>query len=119
RGARGPSFVGGVGELVDERRAGGVADSASLLAGGKAEPDEQVALAGAGVAEQHDGFAGVEVGAGRERGDGRRVDRRGGGQVEVGQAFGAWEPRFGDATLGSSFSAFGDFGGGGLGKGGV
>jgi hypothetical protein len=31
----------------------------ALLAGGESEADEQVALAGSGVAEQHDGLAGV------------------------------------------------------------
>ena len=70
------SFVGGFDEFVDELRGGDVADSAALFAGGDAEPDEQVGFAGAGVAEQHDGFAGVEVGAGGERGDGGRVDGR-------------------------------------------
>ena len=45
------AFVGGFDEFVDELGAGGVADPASLLAGGDAEPDEQVGLAGAGVAD--------------------------------------------------------------------
>ena len=61
--------VGGFDEFVDQLRGGDVADPAALFAGGQAEPDEQVGLAGAAVAEQHDRFAGVDVGAGGQRGE--------------------------------------------------
>jgi hypothetical protein len=60
------AFVGGFDELVDELGAGGVADSAGLFAGGDAKSDQQMGLAAAGVAEQHDRVAGVEVAAGGE-----------------------------------------------------
>jgi hypothetical protein len=63
-----------------------------------------VALARAGVAQQHDGLAGVHVGAAGQGGDGGRVDRWGGGEVEVGQALHAGETSFvhapGPAALG-------------------
>ena len=68
------------------------------------------------VAEQHDRFAGVEVGARRERGDGGGVDGGGDGEVEVGEAFGAREAGFGDAALPPSFGSFVDLGGEDLGQ---
>jgi hypothetical protein len=46
-GARQHVVVGGLGEFVDQRRAGHVADSPAGLTGGDAGPDEQVAFAGA------------------------------------------------------------------------
>jgi hypothetical protein len=46
--ARQAAFVGGFGEFVDELGGGGVAHPAAVFAGGHAQPDEQVALAGAG-----------------------------------------------------------------------
>jgi hypothetical protein len=42
--AREASFVGGFGELVDELCGGGIADAASLFAGGDPEADEEVVL---------------------------------------------------------------------------
>ena len=93
------SFVGGFGEFVDELRGGGVADSASLFTGGDAESDEEVAFAGAGIAEQDDGFAGVEVVAGGERGDGCGVDGGVGVEVEIREAFVARETGFVDVAL--------------------
>jgi hypothetical protein len=42
-------LVGGFGEFVDELGGGGVADAAALLAGGQAETDQQMSLAGAGA----------------------------------------------------------------------
>jgi hypothetical protein len=66
-------LVGGFDELVDELGGGGVTDPTSFFAGGDAEPDEEVALAGAGVAEEDDGFAGVEVAAAGEGGDRGRI----------------------------------------------
>ena len=53
-------------------------------------------LAGAGVAEQHDGFAGVDPGAGGEVRQGRRGQVGQRGVVEVGEAFGAGELRLVD-----------------------
>ena len=97
--ARQASVVGGFGEFVDQLGGGGVADPASLLAGGDAEPDEEMAFPGAGVAEQDDGLAGVEVAAGGQGGDGGRVDGRGGGQVEIGEAFDPREAGFADASV--------------------
>jgi len=106
----------GFDELVHQLRGRGVADAASLFTRGEAHRDEEMRFAGAGVAEQHDGFAGVEVGAGCERRDRRRVHSRRGREVEVGEAFDAREPRFGDASLAASLGAFVDFGGEDLGK---
>ena len=60
------TFVGGFDEFVDQLGGGDVADSASLFASREAKPDEQVGFAGAGVAEQHDGLAGVHVVPGGE-----------------------------------------------------
>ena len=45
-------FVGRLGQFVDQCGAGDVAHRLALLAGGHAEADEQVALAGSAVAEQ-------------------------------------------------------------------
>jgi len=84
------AFVGGfdefVDEFVDELRGGDVADSAALFAGGEAESDEEVGFAGAGVAEQDDGFAGIEVVPGGDLAEGGGLD--GGDSVdgEVGEA---------------------------------
>ena len=87
-----------------------------MFAGGDAEPDEQMGLAGAGVTDQHDGVAGVEVGAGGQRGDGRRVDRRGDVDVEVGEAFDAREAGFVDPSGAASFGAVVDLDGEGVGE---
>ena len=54
----------GFGELVHELGGGGVADPAALLAGGHAQADEQVCLAGARVAERDNRLAGVDPRAG-------------------------------------------------------
>ena len=70
-----------------------------------------MALAGAGIAEQHDRITGLEVVAAGERGDGRGVDGGGGVEVEVGEAFDAREPCFVDASLAAPFGALIDFGG--------
>ncbi len=74
------ALVGGLDEFVDERGGGDIPHGAAVVAGGHPERDEQVGLAGAGVAEQHDGFAAVDPAAGRERGDRGRLDARGGGR---------------------------------------
>src|SRR6266536_4092239 len=57
------ALVGGLDQLVDQRRAGRVAHGAALLARGDARPDEQVGLAGARVAEQDQRLAVVDPGA--------------------------------------------------------
>ena len=75
-----------------------------------------MAFPGAGIAEQDDRLAGVEVGAGGEGGDGGRVDAGGGGQVEVGQAFYAREPGFLDSAPAAVFGAGVDLGGEDLGQ---
>ena len=97
------SFVGGFDEFVDELGGGGVADPAALFAGGDAEADEQVGLAGAGVAEQHDGFAGVEVGAGGEVARVAGLMVGDGVDVEVGEPFEAGEAGFVDAAGAAAF----------------
>ena len=75
------------------------------------EPDEQVGLAGAGVAEQHDGFAGVDVGAGGEVARVAGADGGGGVDVEVGEPFEAGEVGFVDAAGAAAFGAVVDLGG--------
>ena len=60
---------------------------------------------------QHDGVAGVEVAAGGERGDGRRVDRRGGVEVEVGESFDAWEAGFVNESATAAFGTVVDLDG--------
>ena len=82
-----------------------------MFAGGQSEPDEQVGLAGAGVAEQHDRFAGVDPGAGGEVAEGGRGDAGHGVEVEVGQPFDAGELGFGDAAGAAAVGAVVDFGG--------
>src|SRR5262249_14852112 len=91
-------LVGGFDELVDQGGGGDVADPAALLAGGQAQADQQVGLAGAGVAEQHDRLALVQVGAGGQAGEDGRGDGRVGVGAEVGQPFDAREAGFGDAA---------------------
>jgi hypothetical protein len=87
-----------------------------LFAGGEPEGDEQVGLAGAGVAEQHDRLAGVEVGAGGEGGQSGRGDGGHGVDVEVGEAFDAGELRLGDASGAAALGPVVDFGGEYLGQ---
>src|SRR5262249_41632993 len=57
-GARQGLVVGGLDQLVDQGGGGCVADLAAVLGGGGAQPDEQVGLAGAGVADQAAGLPG-------------------------------------------------------------
>jgi hypothetical protein len=102
--------VGGFGEFVDQLGGGGVADPAALLAGGQPEADEQVGLAGAGVAEQDQGLAGVDPRPGGQRGEGGR-DAGDGVGVEVGQPLDAREARFGDAAGAAAAGAIIDLGG--------
>ena len=104
------AFVGGFDELVDQLWGGDVADPAALFAGSDTERDEQVGFAGAGVVEQHDRFAGVHVGAGRERGEVRRWDAGNGVEVELREPLEAGEARFGDAAGAAAFEAVVDFG---------
>ena len=69
-------LVGRLGEFVDRPCRRHVADPEAALAGGHAEPDQQVTLAGAAVAEEDDRLARRDPGARLERGQGGRVDRR-------------------------------------------
>src|SRR5262249_12406469 len=91
-------LVGGFDELVDQGGGGDVADPAALLAGGQAEPDQQVRLAGAAVPEQHDRLALVQVGA---RGQVRELAWGDGGDgvgAEGGEPLDAREAGVGDAA---------------------
>jgi hypothetical protein len=76
-------LVGGFGEFVDQLGGGGVTDPAALLAGGQAQADEQVGVAGAGVPEQDQGVPGVDPRAGGQGGEGGG-DAGDGVGVEVG-----------------------------------
>ena len=63
-----------------------------MLGGGGAEADEQVGLAGAGVADEAERFAGGDPGAGGEGVDGGGVDVGVGVEVEVLEPLLAREP---------------------------
>ena len=82
-----------------------------MFAGGEAEADEEVALAGAGVAEQHDGFPGVEVVPGGELAEGGGLQGGDGVDVEVGEPFQAGELGVVDAAGPATFGAVVDLGG--------
>ena len=83
--------VGGLDELVDQRGGGDVADLEPGLGGGGAQPDQQVALAGAGVADQADRLPGADPGALGQGVDQCGRDVRVRGEVEVLDAFRARE----------------------------
>ena len=110
------ALAGGFGEFVDEQGAGGVADPAALLAGGHAEPDQEVGFAGAGVAEQHDRVSGVDPGAGGEGGELGGADGRDGAGVEAGEPLEARELRLGDAAGAAAGGSVAEFGGQDLGE---
>jgi hypothetical protein len=81
-----------------------------LFGRGGAQCDEQVGLAGAGVAEQNQRLAGVDPGAAGQVGQGRRRQVGQPGGVEVGESFGARELGLvdpADPAAGVAFIAFG------------
>ncbi len=92
------ALVGGLDQFVDELGGQGVADPVALLGGDGAKPDEQVRLAGAGVADQAQGFAVADPGAAGHGVDGRGGDVGVGVEVEVVQVLGAGEAGFFDAA---------------------
>jgi hypothetical protein len=95
---------------------GDVADPAALFAGGEAETDEQMTLAGAGVAKQHDRFAGVHVVPGGQMTKVGGLDRRDGVDIEVSEPFQARELGVVDAPRATSFGAVVDLSGEHLGQ---
>ena len=99
------AFVGGFDEFVDELGGEDVADPVAGLGGGGPEPDEQVALAGAAVADQAQRLAFGDPAAAGQGVDRRRVDRGVGGEVEVGQRLGSGEAGFVDAAGGAALLA--------------
>ncbi len=82
-----------------------------MFAGGEPESDEQVGLAGAGVLEQHDGFAGVHVVPGGELAEGGGGDRGDGVDVELREPLEPGELGVGDAAGPAAFGAVVDLGG--------
>ena len=83
--------IGGLDELVDQRGGGDVPDPVAVLGGGGAQPDQQVRLAGPGVADQAQRLPG-----GDPLRSGPACDQRGGhvrvrGEVEVLDPLGAGE----------------------------
>ena len=78
-------LVGCFDEFVDEFRGRGVAHPESRHRGGRAQSDQQVALAGPGVPDQAQWFAVADPLAAGEGVDGGGVDRGVGLVVEVGQ----------------------------------
>ena len=88
--ARERALVGGLGQFVHELCRRRVAHPQPALAGGHAEADQQMRLAGTAVAEQHDGLALGDPLAALQRGEHGRVDGRRRRQVEVGEVLEAW-----------------------------
>lgn len=109
------ALIGGLGELVDQAGAGDIADPPAGLRGGDAGADEQVGLAGARVAEQHDGLAPVDPRPGGEGGDGGIADRARGG-VELGEVFEPGEAGLDNPAGPAAFVAVVDLGGEDLGE---
>src|SRR4029077_18891923 len=88
--------VGGLDELVDQRGGGDVPDPVAVLGGGGAQPDEQVGLAGARVADQAAWLPGGHPRPFGEGGDQRGGHVRVGGVVDVLDPLGAGEAGFAD-----------------------
>ena len=87
-----------------------------MFAGRQPQPDEQMGLAGAGVTEQHDRFAGVHVVPGGEVAQGGGCDAGDGVDVELRQPFQPRELGVVDAPGAASFGAVVDLGGQDLGE---
>ena len=79
-------LVAGFHQLVHDGGSGREADRQSLLAGGQAEPQRNVALAGAGVAERDDVLAALDVLAARQLHHQRLVQGRQRREVEAVEA---------------------------------
>ena len=94
--------VGGLDELVDELGGEGVADAVAGHGGLGAQGDEQVGLAGAGVADQAERQSFPDPVAGGEGVDDGGVDVRVGVEVEGAQRFLAGEPGGPDLPLGAA-----------------
>ena len=102
--------VGGLGELVGEFGGQGVADPEPGHGRGGAQRDEQVGLAGAGVADQAERLARADPVAGGEGVDDGGADAGVGAEVEVGEPFRAGEPGAADLPLGAAAVAVVAFG---------
>ena len=94
--------VGGLGEFVGELGGQGVADPEPGHGRGGAQGDEQVGLAGAGVADQAERLALADPVAGRQGAEHGGADAGVGVEVEVGQPFRAGEPGAADLPLGAA-----------------
>lgn len=105
------AFVGGFDEFVDQLCGGDVADAAALFACCQPQPDEQVGLSCAGVPEQDDRFAGVQVAPGGEVAQGGGCDARNGVDVELRQPFQPRKLGVIDASGAAPFGAVVDLGG--------
>src|SRR6516162_6785661 len=88
--------VGGLDEFVDQRGGGDVPDPVTVLGGGGAQPDQQVGLAGAGVADQAARLPGGHPGRPGQGADQRRGDVGVGRVVEVFEPLGAGEAGLAD-----------------------
>jgi hypothetical protein len=75
--------IGGLDELVHQPGRESVLAPEPLLGGRGAEPDQEVALAGAGIADQPEGLTAANPVAGGEGADGGGVDAEVGVEVEV------------------------------------
>ena len=86
-------------QFVDQGRSGGEANGETLLAGGQPEPQRDVGLAGAAVAERDDVLAaGYILRAGQFQHQGL-VERWDGGEVEAVETLHCWEPGLLDPAL--------------------
>ena len=90
------AVVGGLGELVDQGGGGDVADPVALLGRRGAQPDQQVRLPRAGVADQAQRLPGGDPLAAGQRRDQRRGNVGVRGEVEVLQPLRPGEPGLAD-----------------------
>ena len=101
--------VPGLHELVDQCRGGGEAHRPSLLAGGQAQTQGDVGLAGAAVADGDDIFTVLDVFAPGQSHDQGLVHRGDGQEVEGVQALRGWEVCRADAAMDHALVAVDEF----------
>ena len=104
-----PAFVPGFHELVDQGRGGGETHRQPPLAGGQAQSQGNVGLAGAAVAHGDDVFMMLDVLAPGQLHDQWMVHRGDGGEVKGVQALGGGEAGGADPALHHALVTVGEF----------
>ena len=104
-----PAFVPGFHEFVDQGGGGGEAHRPAPLAGGQAQSQGDVGLAGAAVADGNHVFTALDVLAPGQLHDQGFVHRGDGGEVEGVQALGGGEAGGTDPSLYQALVAVGEF----------